>query len=134
VTGELIVGAEGKIFGDVSAQSVIIGGEVEGNVTAPERVELTSSARLFGDINTTTIVIDEKAVFQGGCNMNQEASSKRPRLARKVVKEGRKSAKAAIAEALKEVEAENKRESSETEAVKEETSEGAVGEGAANTL
>jgi cytoskeletal protein CcmA (bactofilin family) len=116
----LIVGAEGYINGDISASAVIIGGEVEGNVSAPGRVELTSSAKVIGDITTTTIVIDEKAIFQGGCNMNQEASSKRPKPARRAVKEGRKSAKAAIAEALKEVEAENNRESSEAEDVKED--------------
>lgn len=104
VTGTLIVGVTGSINGDITAQSAIIGGEVIGNVTSAERTELTQTARLIGDINTEIIVIDEKAIFQGGCNMNQETGGKRPKPAARTVRAGRKTAKEAIAEALKEVE------------------------------
>lgn len=104
VTGTLIVGVTGNINGDITAQSTIIGGEVIGNVTSSERTELTQTARLIGDINTEIIVIDEKAIFQGGCNMNQESTGKRPKPAARAVRAGRKTAKEAIAEALKEVE------------------------------
>lgn len=121
VTGALIVGVTGSINGDVTAQSAIIGGEIIGNVTAAERTELTQTARLIGDINTSVIVIDEKAVFQGGCNMNQETAGKRPKPPAKAVRAGKKTAKEAIAEALKEVE-EASRESAveETEKVQEQ--------------
>lgn len=108
VTGTLIIGVTGSINGDVSASSTIIGGEVIGNVTASERTELTQTARVIGDINTEIIVIDEKAIFQGGCNMNQETGSKRPKPAARAVRAGKKSAKEAIAEALKEVEEESR--------------------------
>lgn len=121
VTGTLIVGATGSINGDVSAATAIIGGEVTGNVNAPGKAELTTTARVIGDITTGTIIIDEKAIFQGKCDMNQDVSSKRPRPNGKALRNGRKLAKAAIAEALKEVEAENREETaaeaSETNAV-----------------
>ena len=113
VTGTLIVGVTGSINGDISAQATIIGGEVIGNVTASERTELTPTARVIGDINTDIIVIDEKAIFQGGCNMNQETGSKRPKPAARAVRAGKKSAKEAIAEALKEVEEESREAVSE---------------------
>ena len=113
ITGTLIVGITGVINGDISAQAAIIGGEVIGNVTAAERTELTQTAKVIGDINTTLIVIDEKAIFQGGCNMNQETSSKRPKPAAKALRAGKKSAKEAIAEALKEVEEESRQEEGE---------------------
>lgn len=108
VTGTLIVGVTGSINGDISAQSVIIGGEVIGNVKAAERTELTQTARLIGDITTEIIVIDEKAIFQGGCNMNQETTGKRQKPAAKAIRAGKKTAKEAIAEALKEVEEESR--------------------------
>lgn len=108
VTGTIIVGVTGSINGDVSAQSAIIGGEVIGNVKASERTELTQTARLIGDITTEIIVIDEKAIFQGGCNMNQETTGKRQKPAAKAIRAGKKSAKEAIAEALKEVEEESR--------------------------
>ncbi len=104
VAGTLIVGVAGYINGDVNASVVIVGGEINGNVNAPEKTELTSTARMIGDIVTNTIVIDERAIFQGNCNMNQDVTGKRTRPNSRVLKAGRKTAKAAIEEALREVE------------------------------
>lgn len=70
VDGMLVLGSSGKISGDIAAKSVLLGGEVLGNVIAPEKAELTETAKVLGDISTKTIVIDEHAVFQGKCNMN----------------------------------------------------------------
>ena len=120
VTGALTVGATGRIMGDVKAQAVIVGGEINGNVVAPDRVELTATARVIGDICTSVIVIDEKAIFQGKCDMNQDVSPRKTRPASSAVRAGRKSAKAAIAEALKEVEAAEKKEAKAEQAVKAE--------------
>jgi len=112
VAGEIVIGATGRVNGNVEAAAVIIGGEVYGNVTAPERVELTPTARLIGNIKTAVVVIDEKAVFQGGCDMNQDPSSgakAKKRIARET-RAGKKSAKDALQEALREVRAENDEE------------------------
>lgn len=117
VTGALIIGATGRIMGDVKAQSVTVGGEINGNVVAPERVELTETARVIGDVCTGIIVIDEKAIFQGMCDMNQEVPAKKNRPATSAVRAGRKSAKAAIAEALKEVEAAEKKADNKVEPI-----------------
>lgn len=113
VTGTLIVGATGVIEGSVDAQAVTIGGEVLGDVTAPDKAELIATARVIGDITTATIVIDEKAIFQGRCNMNQDVPAKKAKSTTKAVRAGRKSAKAAIVEALREVEEENRQNSQE---------------------
>ena len=115
ITGSLILGAGGKITGSISARSVIIGGEVLGNIDVSEKAELTDTARVFGDISTNVIVIDENAIFQGKCNMNQETPegvSRHPSL--RTLRAGRKSAKAVLAEAMKEVE-EAEHRSEETE-------------------
>lgn len=104
VSGTLVVGVAGYINGDINANVVIVGGEINGNVNAPEKTELTSTARMIGDIVTNTIVIDEKAIFQGNCNMNQDVNGKRPRPNNRALKAGKKTAKAAIEEALREVE------------------------------
>ena len=120
VTGTLIVGAAGCIIGNVSAEAVLIGGEVQGDVQAPEKAELTATAKVLGDIATKVIVIDENAVFQGKCDMNQtEPTRKAKGRATKAVKAGRKSAKAAIAEALKEVAEEERAAAAEAPATAE---------------
>ena len=105
IAGQLIVGATGVIHGDVEAASIVIGGEIIGNVVAPERAELISTAKLIGDLTTGAIVIDENAIFQGKCDMNQEeaennAKAKKRKSAGKTAK---RSAKAALVEALQEV-------------------------------
>lgn len=105
VTGTLIVGSKGSISGNVSAKAVVIGGEVLGDINAPEKTELTATAKVLGDIATQIIVIDENAVFQGKCDMNQAAPDKKAKnRVAKATRVGKKTAKAAIAEALKEVE------------------------------
>jgi len=105
VTGTLIVGSKGSISGNVSAKAVVIGGEVLGDINAPEKTELTATAKVLGDIATQIIVIDENAVFQGKCDMNQAAPDKKAKSrVAKATRAGKKTAKAAIAEALKEVE------------------------------
>lgn len=124
VTGTLIVGSNGKIAGDVTAKAVVIGGEVLGDIIAPEKTELTATAKVLGDVTTQVIVIDENAVFQGKCDMNQEAPEKKAkgRMTKPTRGVGRKSAKAAIAEALKEVKEAADREEEKEEALKEDVS------------
>ena len=100
VADTLIIGATGSINGDIFAKSAVVGGEVNGNISVSERVELTSTARLMGDIVTTLIVIDEKAIFQGRCDMNQDAS-KRPKPNNKALKAMKKEALTDINNALK---------------------------------
>ncbi len=111
VKGMLILGVDGKIIGDIEATGVIVGGHVIGNINAPEKLEISSHAKVFGDIKTKILVIDEKAIFQGKCDMYQEEVTGKKAAVKpgvKATRAGKKSAKAAIAEALKEVEEENR--------------------------
>lgn len=108
VAGTLIVGTTGVINGDIEADSAIVGGEVFGNVTIKEKTELISTARVIGNIVTTLIVIDERAIFQGNCNMNQDVNERRSRPSSKAMRAGRKQAKDAIDDALKSAEAGSK--------------------------
>lgn len=115
VGGSLILGAGASVTGDVIATTVLIGGEVVGNINASEKAELTTTAKVIGDITTAAIVIDEHAVFQGKCDMNQAVPDRKSKAnTAKAVRAGRKSAKAAIAEALKEVKEEEQKEALKT--------------------
>lgn len=124
VAGTLIVGSTGVITGDVTADTVVMGGEIVGNVEAAKRAELTGTAKLLGDITTSVIVIDENAVFQGKCNMNQTVPDRKVKARNaKAVKESRKSAKAALAEALREVQEAENRERQESGTEQENTAQ-----------
>ncbi len=72
VEGTVVVGTCGEIKGNVKCAGLIVGGDIEGNIIAPERAELASTARVIGDIHTGNIIIDENAIFQGKCVMSEE--------------------------------------------------------------
>ena len=66
----VIIRKTGKLTGDVCAESVAVGGEVSGNVEASGNLELLSTAKVYGDIKTQTLSIQEGAIFEGKCMMN----------------------------------------------------------------
>ena len=69
LSGNLIVGEGGYVKGNVKADSVVLSGMVEGNITVENHLHLTSTSKLIGDIDAKNIIIDEGAVFNGNCKM-----------------------------------------------------------------
>ena len=73
------VGVHGRILGNVAAETLVVAGEVVGNVVVSRSVELLSSARLSGDIRTQKLRIDEGATFDGTCAMSEGTEKPRRR-------------------------------------------------------
>jgi cytoskeletal protein CcmA (bactofilin family) len=73
-----IIGKTGTLKGDVNAVSVVVGGEVLGNVVASNNLELLSTAKVHGDIKTQTLSIQEGAIFEGKCTMNNTTAQTNP--------------------------------------------------------
>jgi len=63
--GILIIG-EGAT---VHADTIIISGEVHGNLKASNRIEIRSTGRLYGNMKTSTLIIEEGVIFEGSCQM-----------------------------------------------------------------
>ena len=63
----LFIGESGNIRATVYAKNATISGQVTGNISCKERLELTSNAKVYGDIKCTTLIIAEGAVFRGKC-------------------------------------------------------------------
>ena len=61
----LIVGEHAHIDAEISCGTVVVDGEVNGNVKAKSAVELHRSGRLRGDIESPSLEIEKGAVFQG---------------------------------------------------------------------
>ena len=76
--GTLIVGDHAVIDGDLDVDSAIISGEIKGNVIAKKKVELTSPAKLFGNVTTPSLAIQEGVVFNGECKMTKDGSAPKP--------------------------------------------------------
>ena len=70
--GTLILGEKGKVCGNIIAKNVIVGGAVDGNITVDGKIEITAAGSIKGDISTSSLIIDENAVFQGNCIMKTD--------------------------------------------------------------
>ena len=68
-TGDIVVGENGVVKAQLTARSATIAGTVYGNAEVADKLELTSSGKLYGDIKTGTLIIGEGAVFKGACEM-----------------------------------------------------------------
>lgn len=71
--GDVNVSESAKLNAQLSARNVIISGIVKGNVTASDRVELSGTSRISGDIQAAKLIVDEGAVFDGKCSMTASA-------------------------------------------------------------
>lgn len=67
--GNLTIGENGYVQGDISAGKVAIHGQVLGNVTAEQRVELMRDSELVGDLTSPRVMIDDGATFVGRANI-----------------------------------------------------------------
>jgi cytoskeletal protein CcmA (bactofilin family) len=71
----LTIGPKGRIQAEISAKTVIVRGEVNGNVHAGERVELAETGRVIGDIVSPRIIIADGARFKGSVDMTGKDTS-----------------------------------------------------------
>jgi cytoskeletal protein CcmA (bactofilin family) len=70
----LTIGPNGKIKAAVFAKSVIVLGEVNGNVTATEKVDIRDGGSVDGDIVSPRVAIAEGAHFRGSVDMQRKGS------------------------------------------------------------
>jgi cytoskeletal protein CcmA (bactofilin family) len=75
--GNVTVGENGEINGEINAENITIGGKVIGRVNAKEKLTLESKCNLRGDLVTKLLVVEAGAKFDGNSNMgNREIIAK----------------------------------------------------------
>ncbi|MCL2699552.1 MAG: polymer-forming cytoskeletal protein [Defluviitaleaceae bacterium] len=73
VTGDLILGEEGRIEGDINVRNAMIAGQARsGLVVCADSLHIVSTGAVYGDIKVNSLVVDEGAVFIGNCKMNKD--------------------------------------------------------------
>jgi cytoskeletal protein CcmA (bactofilin family) len=70
--GSLVLGATGCWEGNITAYNIVISGMVRGNITAQNKLELSSTARVVGSIRSPAIAIAEGAVHDGDIQMPKQ--------------------------------------------------------------
>jgi cytoskeletal protein CcmA (bactofilin family) len=70
----LTIGPNGRIKAQIFAKSVVVLGEVTGNVTASEKVDIRDNGSVDGDLIAPRIAISEGAHFRGSVDMQRKGS------------------------------------------------------------
>ena len=70
----LTIGANGRITAEVHAKTVVVVGQVVGNITADDKVEIAPSGSVEGDIRAPRVAIADGAKFKGSIDMDRKGS------------------------------------------------------------
>jgi cytoskeletal protein CcmA (bactofilin family) len=73
----VFMGKEAEVVGNIATHSAILGGKIFGNVSSAF-IELQAKAELYGDVETKTLIVAEGVVLQGNCDMGM--GSKKPKI------------------------------------------------------
>jgi cytoskeletal protein CcmA (bactofilin family) len=70
----LVVGEHARIDAEITCGTVVVHGEVNGNVRASSAVELRRTARLRGDVTAPSVSVEKGALLQGAVKMDGAAA------------------------------------------------------------
>ena len=66
----LVVGEAARIDANITCGTIVVHGEVNGNIQAKSGVEIKSAAKVRGDLETPALVVEKGAFFQGASRMD----------------------------------------------------------------
>lgn len=70
--GSVIVGPNANIVAGVKAKNISVSGAIQGNVEASDKLEITETGRIIGDIAANVLSIAPGAVFTGKSQMSDQ--------------------------------------------------------------
>lgn len=71
---EAVVGKSATIKGNITAHSVVIEGLIQGNITAKDKIEMKSTAKVHGDIIAKRLSVEDGVTFIGRSEVNPAGS------------------------------------------------------------
>jgi cytoskeletal protein CcmA (bactofilin family) len=72
----LVVGEGAKVSAEVDVGTIVINGEVRGNVRAKTGVEIRHPGRLIGNVEAPSLIIEQGVIFEGSCKMENFSTRK----------------------------------------------------------
>ena len=69
----LVVGEHARIDAEITCGTIIVYGEVNGNIKAKTAVEIHQSAKVHSELETPSLVVEKGALFQGSVHMEPHA-------------------------------------------------------------
>jgi cytoskeletal protein CcmA (bactofilin family) len=81
--GDVVVAPDADVAADIKATNVTIGGRYSGNIVAGGTLELTSTAKVKGNISCRSLVVNAGAIFSGESSMDAAAPAEPAKAATK---------------------------------------------------
>ncbi|MEM7050196.1 MAG: polymer-forming cytoskeletal protein [Acidobacteriota bacterium] len=69
--GTLVVGDSGEVDGKTEVDQVFVSGVLRGAVKARTRIHIAPGGRVYADLDTPALIIEEGAIFEGRCSMER---------------------------------------------------------------
>lgn len=75
ISGDVSVGQKAHVEATICARNVVVAGELIGTIRASGKLEILPTGRLHGDVFVSSLVVDDGAIFIGGCKMSHSDNS-----------------------------------------------------------
>ena len=72
IDGSLVLGDEGSITGDVAANYFLVAGEMAGNINCATQLHFASTAKVVGDVKTSSLIVDEGSQVTGRYSVGED--------------------------------------------------------------
>lgn len=73
----LIVGESAVVGAEINVHTIVISGIVRGNINASGKIEVHRPGKLYGNVKTPSLYIEEGVIFEGNCVMTEDASEEK---------------------------------------------------------
>ena len=70
-SGTLVIGEGAEIEADIHVDSVLVSGEVRGQIDVKKKIQIYSTGKVTGDLNVPVFSVEEGAFFEGTCHMTR---------------------------------------------------------------
>jgi len=64
------IGPNGHVTAEIQAKSVVVGGQMKGNIIADDRVEVVATGAMLGDVRAPRVILADGARFKGSIDMD----------------------------------------------------------------
>ena len=69
---EITIGESAVATAQIRADSIVVCGQVKGEITATQRIEIRPTAKIIGNITTPKLIVQDGAIFEGQCSTRHE--------------------------------------------------------------
>lgn len=67
----VFIGPNANILANIKAKDIEVAGIVQGNIEAKDKLEISETGKVYGDITASILVVSPGAIFTGKCAMTE---------------------------------------------------------------